>query len=134
VLGGCAERWPKLAWVVIVESEREVAGKRTRATRCSITSLAEEASEMSRIVRGHWGIENRLHWVLDVAFGDKRARVRESSGCGQRPRPYPGRSDTLLAKETRAREASRRRAFAPAETVAIFSYSSVWNIEFVYSV
>jgi predicted transposase YbfD/YdcC len=99
LLGECAERWPKLSRVVIVESEREVGGKRTRATRWYITSLAEEAGEMSRIVRGHWGIENRLHWVLDVAFGDDRSRVREANAAANFT-ILRQMAHTLLTKET----------------------------------
>ena len=39
------------------------------AYRCYLTSLVADARRLRRIARAHWGVENRLHWVLDVVFG-----------------------------------------------------------------
>jgi predicted transposase YbfD/YdcC len=51
----------------MVESERVVNGKTTRQQRYYLCSLSE-ISAFAQAVRAHWGIENSLHWVLDVTF------------------------------------------------------------------
>ena len=45
----------------------------------NLTSYAGTAAELGRWVRGHWGIENGLHWVLDVVFREDRSRIREEN-------------------------------------------------------
>jgi len=68
--------WPGLKSVVVVESTREVGGKIDRETRLYITSLVLMANLIGPMVRGHWMIENGLHWVLDMIFRDDECRVR----------------------------------------------------------
>jgi predicted transposase YbfD/YdcC len=61
-------QWSNLNSVGLVESVRTVDGKTTVETRYYISSLTHDAQLMGQSVRSHWGIENQLHWVLDVAF------------------------------------------------------------------
>ena len=68
--------WPGLNGVVIVESMRETDGKIERETRFYITSLTLLAHLMGPIVRGHWSIENSLHWTMDMIFRDDECRIR----------------------------------------------------------
>ena len=68
--------WTKLESLAMVESERTVNGDTTTQTRYYISSLTNDARELLNGVRTHWGIENAVHWVLDVAFGEYNSRVR----------------------------------------------------------
>lgn len=69
-------KWPGLNGVVIVESARQIDGAITSETRVYITSLRLPAYLMGPIVRDHWSVENKLHWVMDMIFRDDECRVR----------------------------------------------------------
>ena len=64
----------------MVEAETERGGKVERERRYYLCSARLDAATFARAVRGHWGIENRLHWVLDVVFKDDLARLRTGHG------------------------------------------------------
>jgi len=68
--------WPGLNAVVMVESLREIGDKQERETRFYITSLLLVAAILAPIVRGHWAIENSLHWIMDMVFRDDESRLR----------------------------------------------------------
>jgi predicted transposase YbfD/YdcC len=51
-------------------------GKETAEVRYFLSSLDADAKALLALVRGHWGIENKLHWVLDVAFGEDANKTR----------------------------------------------------------
>src|SRR5215207_9486290 len=76
---GIPTEWPDVAAVVQVNREREVGGVRTCTAHYYLTSYAGTAAELGRWIRGHWGIENGLHWVLDVVFREDRSRIREEN-------------------------------------------------------
>ena len=73
-----AAEWASLQGLVRIESERyhKVSGKVEREIRYYITSLRPDAARLNTVVRQHWGIENKLHWVLDVGFGEDLDRKR----------------------------------------------------------
>jgi predicted transposase YbfD/YdcC len=76
---GLPPEWPGVAAVIQVNREREVDGRRATTTHYYLTSYAGTAVEFARWIRGHWDIENGLHWVLDVVFREDRSRIREEN-------------------------------------------------------
>jgi predicted transposase YbfD/YdcC len=80
-LNGWAE-WPHLAQVGRLVHTCRCKGQTRREASYLITSLSpDEASprRLLELVRGHWGIENRLHWVRDVTFDEDRCQVRSGA-------------------------------------------------------
>ena len=71
--------WTGLTSIVMVESRREIAGKSEREARFYITSLKADAERLGMAIRGHWGIENGLHWVMDMVFRDDECRIRRDN-------------------------------------------------------
>jgi predicted transposase YbfD/YdcC len=69
-------QWTKLQTIVMIQSERHLDGQVTEEFRYFISSLANDARQILNAKRSHWGIENKLHWVLDVAFREDDCRVR----------------------------------------------------------
>ena len=75
------DKWRGVQSLVMVESERIIQGERSKQARYYISSLPGEAKELLAAVRGHWGIENSLHWVLDIAFREDESRLRKDNGA-----------------------------------------------------
>jgi predicted transposase YbfD/YdcC len=69
--------WPNLRSVAMVVAERRVGAEVSRETRYYLSSLPGDAAIVGAAVRGHWGIENRLHWVLAIACREDESRVRQ---------------------------------------------------------
>lgn len=77
-IGWFADRakWEGLRSVAVVESVRSVQGRPSVERRYYLSSLPVDVAKLARAVRGHWKIENQLHWVLDVVFGEDQSRAR----------------------------------------------------------
>ena len=77
-IGWFADRgqWEGLRSVGCIEAVRESHGHTSRERRYYLSSLSLDAARVAHAVRRHWGVENQLHWVLDVVFGEDQSRAR----------------------------------------------------------
>lgn len=73
--------WAKLRSIVSVRRTTVEKGKTKTETRYFISSMAPHAEHQAQIIRGHWSIENRLHWQLDVTYREDLSRVRKGNGA-----------------------------------------------------
>ena len=81
-LGKTAAGWKGLAAIVRVESIRDVGGQISTEQRLYITSIkGNDAARLGDLVRGHWSVENQLHWQLDVSFKEDQRRIRKGHGA-----------------------------------------------------
>lgn len=79
---GMYEEWPGLRRIVRMERERLCNGVRTKDTVYYLSSEdKDEAAYFAGCIRNHWGIENKLHWHLDVTFKEDQCRVRTKNGA-----------------------------------------------------
>jgi predicted transposase YbfD/YdcC len=74
-------RLPGVATIIRVASRAELKDRCRFETRYYVSSATLSAPRAAAAVRGHWAIENSLHWVLDVTFGDDQSRVRKGHGA-----------------------------------------------------
>lgn len=75
------ENWSGLTSIIKITAIREIKGKRTEEERFYIASQLGTAEYFNNAVRSHWGIENSLHWTLDVQFNEDKSRKRERNAA-----------------------------------------------------
>ena len=76
-----ADEWESLNAIILVESIRIAKGQEVISKRLYSSSLTDVGPEKyAHLIRGHWGIENGLHWQLDLTFREDASRVRKDNG------------------------------------------------------
>ena len=70
-------KWKNLNTFAMVESVRDMGEHATSETRYFISTLPANAERFAQAARNHWGVENSLHWCLDIAFREDDSRVRK---------------------------------------------------------
>jgi predicted transposase YbfD/YdcC len=112
-------RFPGLRAVARVEAQVEKGGETTCATRYYLSSAPLTAERLAQAIRGHWGIENSLHWVLDVIFKEDQSRLRTGHGArNMAVVRHFAINAVRLAKGKRSIKTTRKRAGWNAEILA----------------
>jgi predicted transposase YbfD/YdcC len=78
---GTLAEWQGLQSIAMIQTERQLGNQTTVTRRYFISSLESDAEQLLQAVRGHWGIENKVHWVLDIAFREDDCRIRKGYGA-----------------------------------------------------
>ena len=63
----------------MVENEREINGEKSKEKIYYLSSLPANAEKTLKVIRSHWGIENCVHWIMDMSFGDDQSRIRKGN-------------------------------------------------------
>ena len=121
-------RWPQVGQVCAVERVITRKGRTTRETAYAVTSLTPAEASPQRLLalwRGHWGIENRLHWVRDVTFDEDRCQVR----TGAAPQVLAALRNTVIGTLRRAGHANiaaalRSQAARPLAALALLGLTT----------
>ena len=83
LLGALAEPWPQLRSMIVVQRTRRINGQVSTERHYYISSLDQRrtARQFAGYTRGHWSVENNLHWQLDVSFREDERRIRKGHGA-----------------------------------------------------
>lgn len=73
-------QWKGLQSIGMIQAQRRIGQEQTVKRRYFISSLESNAEQLLEVARTHWGIENKVHWVLDLAFREDESRVRKGNG------------------------------------------------------
>ncbi|OFW74510.1 MAG: hypothetical protein A2W46_00110 [Alphaproteobacteria bacterium RIFCSPHIGHO2_12_42_13] len=72
-------KWSTIKSLIKIESTRELKGKISKETRYYMSSLTLPPEKILKAIRWHWGIENSLHWILDMSFNEDYSRIRKEN-------------------------------------------------------
>lgn len=102
--------WKDLKSIGMVESTREINGEKSIETRYYISSIEANAEKFAVAVRSHWGVENKLHWVLDVVFKEDSNKIRKDH-APENMALIRRIALNLIKLETSAKKSGRKKMF-----------------------
>ena len=102
-------QWSGLQTIVRVVRTRHLWNKTTQEVMFYLSSLPPNAQQLGKAIRQHWSIENQLHWVLDVTFGEDASRVRKGNSP-ENIALLKRWSINLLNQETSFKRSTRQKA------------------------
>jgi predicted transposase YbfD/YdcC len=105
------DSWTGLKTMIMVESIREIGEKVTKERRFYISSLPPDSQQIGDAIRAHWGIENRLHWCLDVTFKEDACRTR-AGHAAENFNLIRKITLNLLRQDTMKRSIAKKRLYA----------------------
>ena len=73
------QKWGTIKSIISLKSERQINDQKSEETRYFISSKKSDAKYFLKAIRNHWQIENSLHWILDMSFGDDQSRIRKEN-------------------------------------------------------
>ena len=133
-------RLPGVAAIIKVQSKAELKDRCRFETRYYITSARFDAQAAAQAVRGHWGIENQLHWLLDVVFGDDQSRLRKGHGAKNMAvvRHFAINHVRQAPELVRQRSGLRRKTSKPAApkptSIRLRRKLAGWNLDYLSSI
>lgn len=102
------EKWPHVKTVIEVARGRGIGSRVSHTSHFYVSSLPVNPEQAARVIREHWHIENRLHWVLDVTFNEDKMKITDPDGakhfalmnrvCLNIIRQHKGKKDSIAAK------------------------------------
>ncbi len=102
-------QWSGLQTIVMVIRPRHLWNKTTREVMFYLSSLSPDAQQLGRAIRQHWSIENQLHWILDVTFGEDACRIH-TGNAPENVALLKRWSINLLNQETICKRSTRQKA------------------------
>jgi len=108
-LPGFAE-WPKLATIVMVIRTVVAGGRDTGEVAYFLTNLPPKVKTLAKRIRGHWSIENQLHWILDVTFTEDASRIRKQH-APQTSAMLRRLAVSILSQDTSLKESLRGKRY-----------------------
>jgi predicted transposase YbfD/YdcC len=111
-------KWHSIGSIVRIDSRREIKNEITEETRYYIASQKSCAEKMLKIIRSHWAIENSMHWILDMSFGEDQSRIRK----GNAPQNMAIVRHIVLNLFKIA-----KKKLYPRESIRILRLTAAWN-------
>ena len=105
--------WPLLATLVMVVRTTVVGGRETGHVSYFLSSLPPKVKTLAKVIRGHWSIENQLHWVLDVTFTEDGSRIRKDK-APQTMAMFRRLAVSILSQDTSLNETIRGKRYRAA--------------------
>lgn len=119
--------WPDAQSIVRVCRETNEQGNKTKEVREFVSSLPPKVERLAALIRGHWGIENRLHWSLDVTFNEDQSRIRQGHAA-ENTALLRRLTLSILKQDTRYSESLRcKRLRAGWETSALEHFLMIFS-------